>query len=363
MMERMKIGVIGCGAISGKYLENLTGRFAYGVEVAAVADLIPEKAQARAQEFGVPRVCTPDELIADPEIGLVVNLTIPVAHYEVSLAALEAGKHVYTEKPLGVTREEGRQLVETARAKGVRLGGAPDTFLGAGLQTCRKLIDEGWVGTPVTATAFIGMSPRGERYYKRGVGPMLDMGPYFLTALVLMFGPVKRVTSSAQTPFPTKSDQDPTSATYGQTFTVDTPSNIGAVLDFAGGVVAVLTTCCDASAYLPRLDFYGTEGVLTANDPNMFSGPVIVRRRGGEAREMPWTHGYPENSRGLGVAEMAFAIRNGRPHRASAELVYHVLDVMQAIHEASAEGKHIDIQSTVSRPEPLVAGLSQHALE
>jgi predicted dehydrogenase len=361
-MELLRVGVIGCGAISAKYLENMTQRFRHCLDVRACADLMPERATARAEEFGVPVACPPDDVLADPAIELVVNLTVPAAHYAVSKAALEAGKHVYTEKPLAVTRAEGQDLLARAAARGLRLGGAPDTFLGAGLQTCRKLIDEGWIGQPVAATALIAMGVKSQRYHTVGIGPMFDMGPYFITALVALLGPVARVTGSAQTPFATKSVEDPASPEWGQPFAVETPTNISAVLDMASGPVATLTTTCDIFGYTPRLEFYGSEGILIANDPNMFSKPVLLRRREGDFREMPFTHGYAENSRGLGVADMAYAIRHGRPHRASAELIYHTLDVMHATHESSREGRHVAVQSRVERPVPLPAGLGGNPL-
>ena len=362
-MARLRVGVIGCGAISGKYLENMTGRFAYCLDVVACADLVAERAQARAQEFKVLRWCSVEELLADATIQVVVNLTVPAAHYAVSLAALEAGKHVYTEKPLAVERAEGLDLVQRARAKGLLLGGAPDTFLGAGLQTCRKLVDDGWVGQPIAASGLIAMGGRTERYHKRGVGPMFDMGPYYVSALVALLGPVARVTGSAQIPFARKENQDPTSAEFGSCYSVDTPTVVSGVLDMASGVVATVTTTCEIFGYTPRLEIYGTEGILVCNDPNMFSGPLLLKRRSGEQKELPYTHGYPENSRGLGVADMAYALRDGRPLRASGELVYHVLDVMHAIHEASHEGRSVRIESTVERPAPFRPGLATHALE
>ncbi len=289
----------------------------------------------------MPRWCGVEELLADPSIDAVVNLTVPAAHYAVSLAALEAGKHVYTEKPLAVERAEGLDLVQRARAKGLLLGGAPDTFLGAGLQTCRKLVDDGWVGQPIAASGFIAMGGRTERYHKRGIGPMFDMGPYYVTALVALLGPVLRVSGSAQIPFPEKQSGDPTSPEFGPRYSVDTPTVLSGVLDMADGAVATVTTTCEMFGYHPRLEIYGTEGILVCNDPNMFSGPLLLKRRNGEQKELPFTHGYPENSRGLGVADMAYALRDGRPLRASGELMYHVLDVMHAIHEASREGRSI----------------------
>lgn len=355
-MKRVRVGVIGCGRISGQYLENLVRRFSFCLEVAACADLVHEAAQSRAQEFGVERVCTVDEMLLDPEIEIIVNLTVPAAHYEISLAGLTAGKHVYTEKPLAVTREEGKHLVDFARSKGLLIGGAPDTFLGAGLQTCRKLIDEGWIGKPLSAQALIAMGVHVERYHKVGVGPMFDMGPYFITAMVALLGPVTRATGSARIPFPTKFNPDTSSPDFGKEFTVDTPTVVSGVLDFENGTIGVVTTTCEVLHYKPRLEIYGSEGILTCNDPNMFGGPVLIERKGGEQHEVALTHYYNDRNRGLGVADMAYAIRNGRPMRASGELMYHVHDVMHAIHDASRENKHIQVQSRAERPIPFAAG-------
>ena len=362
-MEKVQVGVMGCGRISPQYLENLVRRLSFCLDTVALADIIPEAAQARAQEFGVRRACTVEELLADPEIEILVNLTVPAAHYAVSMAVLEAGKHLYSEKPLAVTREEGKTLIDTAKRKGLLIGGAPDTFLGAGLQTCRKLLDDGWIGTPVTALGLIAMGVPVERYHKLGVGPMFDMGPYYVTALVTLLGPVERVTGSAQVPFPEKTNRDPASPEFGHRFTVDTPTNVNGVLDFESGVVGVVTTTCEIFGYNPRLEILGTQGILTCSDPNMFGGPVLVRRKGGEAREIPLTHDYNDRNRGLGVADMAYALRTGRPHRANGDLMYHVHDIMHAIHDASREGKHVVVRSRVDRPAPLEAGLGINALE
>jgi predicted dehydrogenase len=343
MIEKTNVGVIGCGRISPQYLENLVHRFGFCLNTVALADIVPEAAQTRAREFGISRVCTVDELLTDPEIEIVVNLTVPAAHYGVSMAALEAGKHVYTEKPLAVTRQEGKTLVQTAREKGLLLAGAPDTFLGAGLQTCRKLLDDGWVGRPLVARGFIAMGVHVERYYK---------------ALVALLGTVTRATGSAQIPFPVKTSRAPQRPDYGTSFTVDTPTIVSGVLDFENGVVGTVTTTCEIFGYQPHLAIYGTEGIPTCNDPNMFGGPVLIRRRSGETREVPLTHGYDNRNRGLGVADLAYALRNKRPPRASGELLYHVHDVMHAIHDASREGKHVKLESRVGRPAPFPAGLA-----
>lgn len=366
-MQPVKVGIVGCGNISGIYLKN--GRMLESIEIVACADLVLERARARAEEYGIPKACTVDELLADPEIEIVVNLTVPKAHAEVALKAVQAGKHVYNEKPLTVEREDGRRLLEEAEKRGVLVGGAPDTFMGAGLQTCRKLIDDGWIGRPVAATAFMlsrgheSWHPDPEFYYQRGGGPMFDMGPYYLTALVSLIGPIKRVTGSTQTTF---SERLITSKPkYGQTITVNTPTHIAGVMDFACGAVGTIVTSFDVwGGNVPCIEIYGTEGTLSVPDPNGFGGPVRIRRAGShEWSDVPHTHIYAENARGLGVADMAYALRSGRPHRASGEMAYHVLDVMHAFHDASDTGSHVQIQSTCERPAPLPMGLRPGQLD
>jgi len=360
-VKPVKVGIVGCGTISGIYLKN-SALFDV-IEVAACADIDLSRAKARAEEFGVPRACSVEELLADPEIELVVNLTIPKAHASVARAAIEAGKSVYNEKPLAVEREEGLQLLEMAKEKGVRVGGAPDTFLGGGLQTCRKLIDDGWIGEPVAATAFMmshgpeSWHPDPDFYYQPGAGPMFDMGPYYLTALISLVGPIKRVTGSARATFPERTITS--KAKYGTKIQVNTPTHIAGVFDFASGAIGTIITSFDVwGSTLPRIEVYGTEGSLVVPDPNTFGGPVRVKRAGAsEWSEVPLTHTYTENSRGLGVADMAMAIRTGRPHRASGELTFHVLDCMHAFLEASEAGRHVHVASSCDRPEPLPLGL------
>jgi predicted dehydrogenase len=361
------VGVIGCGTISGIYLEN-SKKFAV-LKVVACADLDMERAQARAAEYGVPKACSVEELLADPAIDLVINLTVPKAHAAVAQAAIQAGKSVYNEKPLAIDRAEGRALLDAARARGVRVGCAPDTFLGGGLQTCRKLIDDGWIGAPVAATAFM-MSHGHEHwhpdpafYYQPGGGPMFDMGPYYLTALVALLGPVRRVTGATRITFPERTITS--QPKYGTKITVNVPTHVAGLLDFADGTVATIITTFDVwAAELPRIEIYGTEGTLSLPDPNTFGGPVRIRRAGSsEWSTLPLTHGYTANSRGLGVADLAYGLRSGRPHRASGELAYHVLDIMQAIHEAAREGRHIELTSSCDRPAPLPLGLREGELD
>lgn len=360
-MRPVKVGVIGCGTISGIYLE-MAKRLRI-LEVLACADLSLERAQARALEFEAPRACSVEALLADPEIELVINLTIPAAHAEITLAALEAGKCVYSEKPLATNRSDAHRILDLARERGLLVGCAPDTFLGGGLQTCRKLIDDGWIGEPVAAVACMTSHgperwhPDPDFFYQRGAGPMLDMGPYYLTALVSLMGPIRRVTGSARITFPERTITS--KPRYGETIAVHTSTHIAGVLDFARGAVGTIITSFDVwASTMPRIEIYGTHGSLSVPDPNTFDGPVRVRRAGAkEWSEAPLTHGFIENSRGIGVAEMGYALRSGRSHRARGELAYHVLDVMLAVEEASEQGKHVEISSACDRPAPLPLGV------
>ncbi|SER67311.1 Predicted dehydrogenase [Gracilibacillus ureilyticus] len=362
-MSELNVGIVGCGNISKIYLEN-AGRFG-NYRIHAVADLIKEKAQARAEEFQIPKAYTTEELLEDPDIDLVINLTIPAVHKEIAIRALENGKHVYGEKPLAVTREDGKEIVDYAKAKGLFVGNAPDTFLGAGIQTCKKIIDDGLIGKPIAATAFM-MIPGHERwhpdpafYYKAGGGPLFDMGPYYLTALIALMGPVKRVTGSAQTTYPERTITS--KEKYGQKIQVETPTQINSVLDFENGAVVSMITSFDTWHHrLPNMEIYGTEGSLIVPDPNTFGGPVYLRKKDDrEWQEMPLTHGFADNSRGLGVADMVDAILNNRKARADGELANHVLDVMHGIHDSSEIDRHYYTESSCTQPDALPAGLDE----
>ncbi|WP_437348344.1 Gfo/Idh/MocA family protein [Paenibacillus humicus] len=376
LMHRVKAGLIGCGMISGIYLKNLTQVFDHAVDLVACADLVPELAKKRAEEFNVPAACSVDELLADPEIEIVLNLTAPAAHAAINITALHAGKHVYTEKPFALTREDAREVLSIAESKGLLVGCAPDTFLGGALQTCRKLIDEGWIGTPYAANATIimgnaeaGMHPNFHHFLKLGGDPLLDMGPYYLTALVHLLGPVRRVTGSAQQLRHEIIIQNPKSPRCGDIVPVEAPTNITAVLDFHSGAVASLQAAKESFGYKPRLEIFGTEGNMTVPDPNFF-GPVsglgsllTIQSRSGEVKELPLSHGFTEDSRGLGVADMAYAIRSGRPNRASGRLAEHILDISLGILEASETNRHVHLQTKVDRPAPLPLGLKYNQLD
>ena len=367
MSNKMRVGIIGCGNISGIYAE--AGQKFHDIEIAACADLDLERAQALAEKHGIAQAVRVEQLLADSSIELLINLTVPAVHCTVALEAIKAGKHVYNEKPLALKRREARELIGLAREKNLRVGCAPDTFLGAGLQTCRKLIDEGVIGEPVGGSAFMlsngveGWHPNPEFFYKKGAGPLFDMGPYYLTALTTLMGPIRRVCGSARISFDERTIKSQPLA--GGKIKVEKPTHVAAVLDFESGPVVTLTTSFDVQAHgLPNIEIYGSEGTLLVPDPNTFGGPVKIRRAGEDHwTELPLAFGYAENSRGLGVAEMISAIRSGRDHRASARTAYHVLDVMHSILDSSESERHVELASSMTRPAPMPDGLTHGTTE
>jgi predicted dehydrogenase len=380
-MTALNVGIIGCGNISTIYLKNIP---AYrGLEIRACADLRPESAEAQASRFGIEAVPI-DALLAREDIDLVVNLTVPTAHFGVSLAALRAGKHVFSEKPLAVDFERGRALVDEAEARNLLLGCAPDTFLGAGGRLARQLVDDGSVGRILSGTAFL-MShgaehwhPDPEFFYKPGGGPILDMAPYYLSALVNLIGPVKRVLSMASIGFPERI-VTADSPRKGHRIAVETPTHVMALLEFASG--AQVTFCMSWDVWKhghPAIELYGTEGSLRVPDPNFFGGAVEITERNGDWRSVDSSHlplGLPNwrspnwppdaplkaNYRALGLADLASAALHGTPHRATGRLALHVLEVMHAILESAATGKATAITTVLERP-PVLAHESAAAL-
>ncbi len=353
----VRVGLIGCGYISDIYLKNAPRFEAF--DVVACADVSQERAEARAAEYGLTAAPSVAALLADRSLELILNLTTPDAHGLVAVAALAAGKGVYNEKPLAISLDDGRELVATAATRGLRLGAAPDTFLGGGLQTCRQLLDEGAIGQPVAATAFMlnhgheGWHPHPDFYYLAGGGPLFDMGPYYLTALISLLGPVRRVTGSARVTFSERTIRSQPRA--GERIPVEVPTHLAAILDFANGAIATLVTSFDVWAdETPRLEIYGATGSLSLPDPNTFGGPVRIRSAGEDDwRDVPVTRPYCDNSRGLGLADMAAALRDGRPHRANGDLALHVLEVMHAVETASRTGQHVAITTAPPRPAAL----------
>ena len=350
------VGLIGCGSVSNRYFRHLP---VYDhVRVVGCADMIHERARDAAGRFGIPKAYPVADMLADPDVDLVLNLTPPQHHVEVMLAAIEAGKHVYSEKPLAVDRADGAKVLRKAAEAGVMVGCAPDTFLGAGIQTSRMILDEGAIGEPIGASATF-TSPGHEHwhpapgfFYLRGGGPVFDMGPYYLTALVVLLGPIARVTGLARRTSEVRtSDIHP-----GVSFPVEVSTHVAGVLDFAAGPPATVTMSFDVwGTEAPRIEVYGTSGTLSVPDPNIFGGQVRVKVGNGEWEKAPLR--FDEGGRGIGVAEMASAISEGRPSRIDASLAYHVLDAMQALQESSDQGSHIRLDSTCTRPKPRQTGL------
>lgn len=350
------VGLLGCGNISTTYLKNAALFSNYRISV--VADLDFSRAKAKAEEFGA-RALSVDELFAS-DVDLILNLTIPAVHGELGWRALEAGKHLYNEKPLAVELSEARKMLELAQAKNLLVGCAPDTFLGASWQTARELLDVGTIGQAVGASAaMIGVGPDKwhpdpEFFFKRGAGPLFDMGPYYLTAFVHLFGAIKRVSAVAKMTYAERKVM--TGAKAGQKVTVETPTHISALLEFHSRITATLTVSFDAVAgTAPNIEIYGSSGAMVVGDPNMFSNPLKYRKalegwNTGDWQSVELKRPYAENSRGLGIADMFAAIATGQPHRASGALAFHVLETMHAVLESAASEQWVSINSTVERP-------------
>jgi predicted dehydrogenase len=358
-MRKVGVGIIGCGVISAAYLK--ASRLFPILDVKAVADMRSEAAEKRGAEFGVPGMRV-DQMLRRDDIEIVVNLTVPLAHTDVSLAVLNAGKHVHSEKPLGVNLVEARKVMDLAAERNLRVGCAPDTFLGGGHQTARKLIDDGAIGTPVAGSACF-MCPGHERwhpapgfYYLCGGGPMLDMGPYYITDLVQLLGPVANVMGSTARP---KSERLVTSEPMnGTLIPVEVSTHVAGILEFESGAMVSIAMSFDVPKHKHTpIEIYGDKGSLLVPDPNRFGGEVQLAKTGGEWETRPLTHGHVDGEfRSIGVADMATAIVTNRPHRASGALAFHVLEVMEAFQISADEGRRVKIESRVDRPAMMPAG-------
>lgn len=366
--QKLRIGVVGCGNISLAYLRNAP--LFHGVEIRACADINADSAARRAEQFNL-RALDVDGLMADPEIDLVLNLTIPAAHFDVSMQALAAGKHVFTEKPLAVTAEAGRQLVAAAAARGLALGSAPDTFLGAAGRFARRLMEAGTIGTPVIGTAFMmgrGMEhwhPDPGFYYQPGAGPVMDMGPYYLTMLVNLMGPVRRVQAVATSG---QAERLITAAgpKSGTRFKVGTPTSVLSLLEFDCGATVTFGASWDVFRHSNHpIELHGTRGSLRLPDPDTFGGVVAVSDGGADwaatdTATLPygavnWPIDAPDraNYRMLGLADLAQSLREGRPPRASGDLALHVLDTMEAILRAGETGTAQPVPGSIAQPKEL----------
>lgn len=366
--SKLRIGIVGCGSISMAYLRNAP--LFRGVEIVACADINPDAATRRAAEFGI-RAMEVEALIADPEVDLVLNLTVPAAHFDISMAALGAAKHVFTEKPLAVEAKAGRTLVLTAAERGLALGSAPDTFLGAAGRLARQIMEHGRIGTPVTGTAFMlgrGMEhwhPDPSFYYQTGAGPVMDMGPYYLTMMVNLMGPVRRLQAVATSGQP---ERLITAAgpKQGTRFKVGTPTSVLSLLEFECGATVTFGASWDVFRHSNYpIELHGTKGSLRLPDPDNFGGVVAISDGGAEWEEtdtstMPcgtvnWPIDMPDraNYRMLGLADLARAVGEGRSPRASGELALHVLEVMEAILRAAETGTVQVVPGKITQPAEL----------
>jgi predicted dehydrogenase len=350
---RVGVGVIGAGVISSQYLDNLT-TFP-DLEVRFIADIDLERAEAQAKKYGVAGHGSVEQLLQDDGIEIVVNLTIPKAHVEVALQVLAAGKHVWTEKPFALDRESGITLLDAAHAAGLRVATAPDTFLGAGLQSSRRYLESGAIGTPLTALTLLqspgpeSWHPNPDFLFQEGAGPLFDIGPYYLTTLVQIFGPVKRVTAVAGKANPTRTIGSGPRA--GEQFDVTVPTHVSALFEFESGQTAQSVFSFDSKLRRMQFEVAGVDGTLVVPDPNTFDGDLTVWGTDDEPEVIPSVGAT--TTRGSGVLELARAIRAGRPERASGEQAFHILDIMVSTIEAAESGQPVVVESTVTLAPPL----------
>ena len=355
MSSPAQVGVVGCGVISRQYAENAKAFDSF--EFVTCADLDESQAQALAEEHDL-KVASVDELIGDPSIDVVLNLTPPAAHADVIRACLAAGKHVYTEKPLATETADAADLVAEARRLGLRVGCAPDTFLGSAYQAGRALLDEGAIGEPLSVSAAVlvggqeSWHPNPDIFFADGAGPMLDMGPYYLTAIVSLLGPVARVAGFASTR--TRERTIEIGPRAGEGFSVATPSHTTAAMELVSGVTANLVASFETNGqYVCDLELHGTEGVLSFPDPNGFDGPLRMRRGREGWQEVPFAARGDRDARGIGLHELVDAIASDRPERASGSLGVHVVEVARGILIAAAESRIVEIDSRAAQPEAM----------
>ena len=365
MLEPVRIGLIGCGTISPAYLR--ASQMFPILDFIACADINPEASSACSREFGIPAMSV-EQLLLNEDVETVLNLTVPSAHAEVNLNAIEAGKHAYCEKPFGLNTAEGMLVLNKARKKSLRVGCAPDTFLGGGHQTARKLVDDGEIGRPVAATAFMmhhGVEtwhPSPEFYYKQGGGPLFDMGPYYITALVNSLGSVSKVSAITGKAFKERTVTSKPMA--GKVIQVEVATHVAGTLEFESGAIGTICMSFDVWSHRhPNIEIHGTRASLQVPDPNGFGGKIFVSAARGRWEERNLTHGYTKNMRSIGLADMCMSLRTDRPHRANGDLAFHVLEVMAAFDKSNAEQRHVDIESRVERPMALPLGLAEGELD
>ena len=360
-VKQVTTGIIGCGMISDIYLKNCCDVFRI-TNVTACADQDMQRAREKAEKYGI-KACTVEELLSDNKIEAVINLTIPVAHAGISKQILEAGKSAYSEKPLAVELADGEELLDIAEKSGLCIGAAPDTFLGGGIQTAKKLIDSGWIGQPICVNAFLmtrgpeSFHPNPDFYYQYGGGPLLDFGPYYISAMVALLGPVNRVSAFAKTTYKERTITG-NNPRKGEKIKVEVPTHYTVLLEFDSGVTGTLTVSFDVQypyweSKLPYIQIEGTGGSIIVPDPNKFEGPVKLRRLSGEYSEIPLSHGFTGNMRGMGFACMLNSMAEKKNFLTNGYMALHVLDVMTGISKSAESGKLYRVKHKCIRPESL----------
>ena len=353
-MKKYQVGLIGCGSIAGNYIRYAKQCYSDYFEITMVADIVLERAKARAEKFEIARYGTPEEIYNDPDIDIVLNLTVPAAHEEVTIRALESGKHVYTEKPLAITREGMIRIMETAKKCGKRVGCAPDSFMSAPAQTAKKALEDDWIGAPIGINAICAMRgneywrPDADFFYQKGAGPMMDMAPYYMNILINMLGGVDEVSTMSKITWDERTIK--VAPRRGDKMKVEVPTFVSSALRFENGVIATFVNSFDIwGTKQPYIEFYGEKGTLVLPDPNRYEGEVLVKRFSDkEWHALPQFVEYSQYGRGIGIADMIRAIEEDRPHRASAEMAYHATDVIFAMDEAGSIGKTVKVNSTAS---------------
>ena len=355
-MKKYRVGLIGCGAIASHYLRFAKEEYSDYFEIVALGDINLEKARERSEKYGVLRYGLPEIVYDDPTIDLVINLTVPVAHEEVTVRALKAGKHVYTEKPLACSREGMLHIMQVAKECGKRVGCAPDSFMSAPSQTAKKALEEDWIGDPIGVNAICAMRgneywrPDADFFYKKGAGPMMDMAPYYLNLMISLLGPIDAVQTMSKITWNERTIKVP--PRRGEKIEVEVPTYVSSALKFKNGVIATFVNSFDIwSTQQPYIEIYGEKGTMVIPDPNRYVGDVLVRRfKDSEWRVLPQFVEYGKYGRGIGIVDMIRSIESGVPHKASLEMAYHATDVIIAMDEAGEAKRELKIASTAEKP-------------
>ena len=355
-MKKYKVGLIGCGAISSHYLKFSKTVYSDYFEIVVLGDICVEKAQSRAEEYEIARYGTPDVVYNAEDIDIIINLTVPAAHEEVTIKALECGKHVYTEKPLACSREGMKHIMEVAEKCGKRVGCAPDSFMSAPAQTAKKALEEDWIGAPIGINAICAMRgneywrPDADFFYHKGAGPMMDMAPYYLNMFISLVGPIDSVQTMSKITWPERTIK--VEPRRGEKIQVEVPTYVTSAMRFENGVIATFVNSFDIwRTQQPHIEVYGEKGTMVIPDPNRYKGDVLIRRfKDTEWRVLPQFVEYADYGRGIGIVDMIRAIEAGVPHKAGLEMAYHTTDVIMAMDEAGECGREIKIESTAMKP-------------